>query len=105
MVKPISFREPRFSTFGPGRLDRKWTGYSAPMCGEVKIQVELKDAQGSPLSEEEIEELVEKYGHDNCNSQINLELESKNSWTPIVKFMKLKVDGTYKKVNYAHRDK
>ncbi|ERN00920.1 hypothetical protein AMTRI_Chr11g99360 [Amborella trichopoda] len=72
MVKPISFREPRFSPFGPGRLDRKWTGYSAPVCAEVKNEVDLKEVQGSPLSEEEIEELVEKYGHDNCNSQINL---------------------------------
>ncbi|KAK3014497.1 hypothetical protein RJ639_009400 [Escallonia herrerae] len=30
-VEPIGFREPpRFSPFGPGRLDRKWTGTLAP---------------------------------------------------------------------------
>ncbi|KAK5834316.1 hypothetical protein PVK06_018193 [Gossypium arboreum] len=31
-LEPIGFREPkRFSPFGPGRLDREWTGTSAPV--------------------------------------------------------------------------
>ncbi|KAH7577827.1 hypothetical protein JRO89_XS01G0304700 [Xanthoceras sorbifolium] len=29
-VRPIGLREPKFSPFGPGRLDREWTGVCAP---------------------------------------------------------------------------
>lgn len=76
-VRPIAYREPpRFSPFGPGRLDRKWDGVSAPAVGEFPPQAELEDQRrsmlGEPLTEEEIEELVERYRHNDCSSQINL---------------------------------
>ena len=75
-VKPISFREsPKFSPFGPGRLDRKWTGTSAPVRGDVGLQKweeERKRILGEPLSEEEVAELVEQYRHSDCARQINL---------------------------------
>ncbi|CAI9088426.1 OLC1v1021056C1 [Oldenlandia corymbosa var. corymbosa] len=75
-VKPIGFREPpRFSPFGPGRLDRKWTGTSAPAEVDVdheKFAQQRKDVLGEPLTEEEIAELVEKYRHNDCSRQINL---------------------------------
>ncbi|KAL8144196.1 hypothetical protein V2J09_017228 [Rumex salicifolius] len=78
-IKPIGFREPpRFSPFGPGRLDRKWTGTCAP--AEVDDEREnmrswLKRRDrvlGEPLSEEEVAELLEKYRHNDCNRQINI---------------------------------
>ncbi|KAL7130983.1 hypothetical protein ABFS83_13G168400 [Erythranthe nasuta] len=75
-VDPIGFREPkRFSPFGPGRLDRKWTGTSAPAPQKPdleKLAAERVRVLGDPLSEEEIAELVEKYRHSNCSRQINL---------------------------------
>ncbi|XP_071905387.1 CRS2-associated factor 2, mitochondrial-like isoform X2 [Coffea arabica] len=75
-VKPIGFREPpRFSPFGPGRLDRKWTGTSAPAEESVdseKLAEQRKKVFGEPLMEEEIAELVEKYRHSDCSRQINL---------------------------------
>lgn len=76
-VEPIGFREPpRFSPFGPGRLDRKWTGTYAPARGEVeerdRWEEERERVLGEPLSEEEIAELVEKYRHNDCNRQINI---------------------------------
>lgn len=75
-IEPIGFREPpRFSPFGPGRLDRNWTGTSAPVQGPVdrdKVVEERLKVLGKPLTEEEIVELVEKYRHNNCSRQINL---------------------------------
>lgn len=75
-VNPIGYREsPKFSPFGPGRLDRKWTGTSAPAEVEVKIIEVLEERKrilGDPLSEEEVAELVEQYRHNNCSRQINL---------------------------------
>ncbi|XP_054818717.1 CRS2-associated factor 2, mitochondrial isoform X2 [Prosopis cineraria] len=75
-VKPISFREsPKFSPFGPGRIDRKWTGTSAPVQEEVDRQSweeERNWVLGDPLSEEEVAELVERYRHSDCARQINL---------------------------------
>ncbi|KAL2349029.1 hypothetical protein Fmac_003029 [Flemingia macrophylla] len=74
--RPISFREsPKFSPFGPGRLDRKWTGVSAPVQDEPdrkRIEEERKRVLGAPLSEEEVAELVERYRHSDCARQINL---------------------------------
>ncbi|KNA21663.1 hypothetical protein SOVF_041190 [Spinacia oleracea] len=76
-VEPIGFREPpRFSPFGPGRLDRKWTGTNAPAQGEVeereRWEVERIRVLGEPLTEEEVAELVEKYRHNDCGRQINI---------------------------------
>jgi hypothetical protein len=77
-IKPISFREsPKFSPFGPGRLDRKWTGISAPVQHEVdrkKIQEERNKVLGAPLDDQEVAELVERYRHSDCSRQINLGL-------------------------------
>ncbi|XP_020591286.1 CRS2-associated factor 2, mitochondrial isoform X2 [Phalaenopsis equestris] len=76
-VRPIGFREPpRFSPFGPGRLDRKWNGVSAPAVGEFLPEGAMEEQRrfvlGEPLSEEEVEELVERYRHNDCSRQINL---------------------------------
>ncbi|XP_024018027.1 CRS2-associated factor 2, mitochondrial isoform X2 [Morus notabilis] len=75
-VEPIGFREsPKFSPFGPGRLDRKWTGTAAPAQGEVdrvKVAEERRRILGEPLTEEEVSELVERYRHNDCARQINL---------------------------------
>lgn len=75
-VEPIGFREPpRFSPFGPGRLDRKWTGTSAPARQKQDLEELAEEHErilGEPLSEEEIAELVEKYRHRDCSRQINL---------------------------------
>ncbi|KZV56411.1 hypothetical protein F511_00408 [Dorcoceras hygrometricum] len=75
-VQPIGFREPpRFSPFGPGRVDRKWTGTCAPADQKPDFE-KLKEGRekvlGEPLSEPEITELVEKYRHIDCSRQINL---------------------------------
>ncbi|KAK6934439.1 RNA-binding, CRM domain [Dillenia turbinata] len=75
-IKPIGFREPpRFSPFGPGRLDRKWTGTSAPVeetVDLVRVKEERELVLGEPLSEDEVAELVERYRHSDCSRQINL---------------------------------
>ncbi|XP_058775414.1 CRS2-associated factor 2, mitochondrial isoform X2 [Vicia villosa] len=75
-IKPISFREsPKFSPFGPGRLDRKWTGTSAPLQHQVdlnRIQEERNKILGAPLEDQEVSELVERYRHSDCSRQINL---------------------------------
>ncbi|KAL3725626.1 hypothetical protein ACJRO7_030628 [Eucalyptus globulus] len=75
-VEPIGFREPpRFSPFGPGRIDRTWTGTSAPAReapDPEKAAGERERVLGAPLSEEEVAELVERYRHSDCNRQINL---------------------------------
>ncbi|KAG9454073.1 hypothetical protein H6P81_006977 [Aristolochia fimbriata] len=75
-IEPIGFREPpRFSPFGPGRLDRKWNGVSAPVTGGMdqdSVVEERESVLGEPLTEEEIEELVERYRHSDCARQINL---------------------------------
>lgn len=79
-VEPIGYREPkRFSPFGPGRLDRKWTGTAAPAPPPSQMDVDperLKEERnrilGYPLTEEEVAELVERYRHSDCSRQINL---------------------------------
>ncbi|KAK6946886.1 hypothetical protein RJ641_000359, partial [Dillenia turbinata] len=75
-IKPIGFPErPRFSPFGPGRLDRKWTGTSAPLeevVDLVTVKEEREIVLGEPLSEDEVAELVERYRHSDCSLQINL---------------------------------
>ncbi|KAF9666989.1 hypothetical protein SADUNF_Sadunf16G0286300 [Salix dunnii] len=75
-IEPIGYREPkRFSPFGPGRLDRKWTGTAAPTQLETdmeKLMEERNRVLGEPLTEEEVAELVERYRHSDCSRQINL---------------------------------
>ncbi|XP_019192993.1 PREDICTED: CRS2-associated factor 2, mitochondrial [Ipomoea nil] len=75
-IEPIGFREPpKFSPFGPGRLDRKWTGTCAPAQRPPdleKVAEERQSVLGESLSEEEIAELVDKYRYNNCSRQINL---------------------------------
>ncbi|XP_030956991.1 CRS2-associated factor 2, mitochondrial-like [Quercus lobata] len=76
-LEPIGFREPpRFSPFGPGRLDRKWTGTCAPAQQQEvdpeRVAEERNRVLGDPLTEEEVAELVEKYRHSDCSRQINL---------------------------------
>ncbi|XP_020677778.1 CRS2-associated factor 1, mitochondrial isoform X2 [Dendrobium catenatum] len=39
-VKPIGLREPKYSPFGPGRVDRAWTGVCAPAVDPVLKSVE-----------------------------------------------------------------
>ncbi|ESW25301.1 hypothetical protein PHAVU_003G024100 [Phaseolus vulgaris] len=75
-VGPISFREsPKFSPFGPGRLDRTWTGVIAPVRSEPdwkRVEEERNRVLGAPLTEDEVAELVERYRHSDCARQINL---------------------------------
>lgn len=75
-IKPISFREsPKFSPFGPGRLDRKWTGTSAPVQHQVdrnRFEEDRNRVLGAPLEDQEVAELVERYRHSDCSRQINL---------------------------------
>ncbi|XP_076893236.1 CRS2-associated factor 2, mitochondrial-like [Bidens hawaiensis] len=75
-VDPIGYREtPKFSPFGPGRLDRKWTGTEAPLQQAVdsaEVEDQRNGILGEPLSEEEVLELVERYRHSDCSRQINL---------------------------------
>lgn len=75
-VEPIGYREsPKFSPFGPGKLDRKWTGTAAPAQQEVdldRVAEERSRVVGDPLTEEEVVELVEQYRHSDCCRQINL---------------------------------
>ncbi|CAJ1932294.1 unnamed protein product [Sphenostylis stenocarpa] len=75
-VEPISFREStKFSPFGPGRLDRTWTGVSAPVRTEPdwkRMEEERNRVLGAPLNEDEVAELVERYRHSDCVRQINL---------------------------------
>ncbi|CAH1451526.1 unnamed protein product [Lactuca virosa] len=75
-VEPIGYREtPKFSHFGPGRLERAWTGMVAPLQQTIniaKVEEERNVVLGSPLSDEEVSELVERYRHSDCSRQINL---------------------------------
>ncbi|KAL8226480.1 hypothetical protein R6Q57_016312 [Mikania cordata] len=75
-VEPIGYREtPKFSPFGPGRLDREWTGTAALLQKAVDmsgVEEQRNAILGEPLSEEEVSELVERYRHSDCSRQINL---------------------------------
>ncbi|KAI4383616.1 hypothetical protein MLD38_009428 [Melastoma candidum] len=52
-VRPIGLREPKYSPFGHGRLDRQWTGVCAPA---VKLRLEI----GAEVDVKEDEKLEEK---------------------------------------------
>ncbi|CAL5392883.1 unnamed protein product [Camellia sinensis] len=75
-IEPIGYREPpRFSPFGPGRLDRKWTGTCAlaeEAVDLLKLEEQRREVLGEPLSKEEVAALVERFRHNDCSRQINL---------------------------------
>ncbi|OWM64984.1 CRS2-associated factor 1, mitochondrial [Punica granatum] len=86
-VRPIGLREPKYSPFGPGRLNREWTGVCAPAVDPKARSVEegVEDPkleekrrkmreriQGEPLSAAERKILVESCQRKRTNRQINL---------------------------------
>ncbi|KAK6920212.1 RNA-binding, CRM domain [Dillenia turbinata] len=85
-VRPIGLREPKYSPFGPGRLDRVWTGVCAPAVDPKVTSLEgnedpkLEDKrkamreriQGEPLTPAERKILVEKCQRHRTKRQINL---------------------------------
>lgn len=88
-TKPIGLREPKYSPFGPGRVDRPWTGVCAPAVDPALRSVEgdvSKDAEkkielwrqrrkkilGELLSPEERSFLIEKCQKHRSKRQVNL---------------------------------
>ncbi|CAI9101657.1 OLC1v1039029C2 [Oldenlandia corymbosa var. corymbosa] len=83
-VRPIGLREPKYSPFGPGRLDRVWTGVCAPAVdpkvGSIETEKELEEKreetkemiQGEPLSNAERKALVDGCQRHRTKRQINL---------------------------------
>ncbi|KAF5731685.1 CRS2-associated factor 1 mitochondrial [Tripterygium wilfordii] len=85
-VRPIGLREPKYSPFGPGRLDRTWTGVSAPVVNPKVTSVEgaedpkleekrkkmIERIQGEPLTGAERKILVDKCQRNRSKRQINL---------------------------------
>lgn len=47
-MRPIGLRGPKYSPFGPGRVDRMWTGLSAPA-----MEPTLKSVDGDGMEEDE----------------------------------------------------
>ncbi|XP_057792090.1 CRS2-associated factor 1, mitochondrial [Salvia miltiorrhiza] len=83
-VRPIGLREPKYSPFGPGRLDRVWTGVCAPAVdpkvGSPGVDGELEEkrremrerVQGVPLTNAERKAIVERFQRPKVKMQINL---------------------------------
>lgn len=86
-VRPIGLREPKYSPFGPGRLEREWTGVCAPAADrkvksaeegaedpnlEEKRILVRERIQGEPLTNAERKALVEKCHRNRTKRQINL---------------------------------
>ncbi|XP_024197417.1 CRS2-associated factor 1, mitochondrial, partial [Rosa chinensis] len=87
-ARPIGLREPKYSPFGPGRLDRPWIGVCAPAVDpkvrsvegteeeDLKLEEERRRrreaVQGEPLSSAERKILVEKCQRGKTKKQINL---------------------------------
>ncbi|KAK9096833.1 hypothetical protein Sjap_022330 [Stephania japonica] len=85
-VRPIGLREPKYSPFGPGRLDRVWTGVSAPAVDPTVRSLEgnedpkleekrrkMREAVlGPPLTNAERKILVEQSQRHKTPRQINL---------------------------------
>lgn len=86
-MRPIGLREPKYSPFGPGRLDREWTGVCAPAVNpkvksveegaedpklEEKRTIKREKIQGEPLTNAERKALVEKCHRNRTKRQINL---------------------------------
>ncbi|WCJ23121.1 CRS2-associated factor 1 chloroplastic [Euphorbia peplus] len=86
IVRPIGVREPKYSPFGPGRLDRVWTGVCAPVVEpkvksvdvpevpdlEEKRRVIREKIQGEPLNNAERKILAEGCQKNRSKKQINL---------------------------------
>lgn len=53
-ARPIGLREPKYSPFGPGRLDRLWTGLCAPAIDTTLRDVDAEDP--APAAERDLEE-------------------------------------------------
>lgn len=87
-VRSIGLREPKYSPFGPGRLDRVWTGICAPAVDpkvksldgidnpnfEEKRSRMREEVQGEPLTNAERKILVENCQRNRTKKQINLGL-------------------------------
>lgn len=85
-VRPIGLREPKYSPFGPSRIDRVWTGVCAPVIDpavksvdgneDVKLEEKRKRLReailGKPLSNAERKILVDKCQRNKTKRQVNL---------------------------------
>ncbi|KAL2336201.1 hypothetical protein Fmac_010647 [Flemingia macrophylla] len=85
-VRPIGLREPKYSPFGPERLDRKWTGVCAPVVDptvetlegaeDPKLEEQRKKMreliQGKPLTGDERKALVSQCERSKTNKHINI---------------------------------
>ncbi|KAF8028429.1 hypothetical protein BT93_E1135 [Corymbia citriodora subsp. variegata] len=86
-VRPIGLREPKYSPFGPGRVNRDWTGVCAPVVDrkarsvdegaedpklEEKRKAIRESIQGEPLTGAERKILVERCQRHRTKRQINL---------------------------------
>ncbi|KAI7737888.1 hypothetical protein M8C21_032152 [Ambrosia artemisiifolia] len=79
-VRPIGLREPKYSPFGPDRVDRVWTGVCAPAVPTKeeahKLEAHRKKMrdriQGHDLTNAERLALVNRYGKHKTKTQINL---------------------------------
>lgn len=85
-MRSIGLREPKYSPFGPGRLDRVWTGICAPAVDpkvksldgidnpnfEEKRSRMREEVQGEPLTNAERKILVENCQRNRTKKQINL---------------------------------
>ncbi|KAK6119413.1 hypothetical protein DH2020_046843 [Rehmannia glutinosa] len=83
-VRPIGLREPKYSPFGPGRVDRVWTGVCAPAVdpkvGSAEVENDLEEkrrlmrerVQGESLTNAERKALVERCQRHKTKRQINL---------------------------------
>ncbi|XP_072985709.1 CRS2-associated factor 1, mitochondrial-like isoform X1 [Typha latifolia] len=59
-VKPIGLREPKYSPFGPGRVDRPWTGLCAPAVDPTLRSVDGDDPSAAAVDLEKAKKLREK---------------------------------------------
>lgn len=86
-MRPIGLREPKYSPFGPGRVDREWTGVCAPAADPMvkSVEGEAEDPnleekrilargriQGEPLTNAERKALVDRCHRNRTKRQINL---------------------------------
>ena len=92
-MRPIGLREPKYSPFGPGLLDREWTGVCAPAVDPKVRSVDGKEdpkleekrrrmrekTLGEPLTAAERKILVEKCQRHRTKRQINLGMSSLDS--------------------------